>query len=62
MNLGVSSTYSKNHTPSLPEPLGEGGTQICRCTHVSTMVLKYTPKYTLVLVQKSPQTRILPQI
>ena len=33
---------------------GGGSTQICRCTHLLTMVLKYTPKLNLVMMQKSP--------
>ena len=31
-----------------------GVTQICRCTHAWTMVLKYIPKHILVKMQNSP--------
>ena len=31
-----------------------GATQICRCTHTWTKVLKYTPKHILVKMQNSP--------
>ena len=37
--------------------LGErprGATQICRCTHASTKVLKYAPKHVSVKMQNSP--------